>query len=375
MLQHPKGIKLPALHQGSVIRRPDLPPRSTGHTTETPTGTGPAVARQLLTPYHNLVDPIERKIYNLVSWDRAALSLRGSSFTGGWETNHAGVRNIQWSIVGYAADMPNLPPAALKWLAEEFLAPMLEINKIPNSWSKSYGPDDGIVLASIHSPIRMGGQEWYNFSGVTYHQTIPGQDHWDMGKIDWRNLTRLIKADQYNEQESTRPVTYPGENSVISFGDQGPEVRRLEQLLVDYFPTLVPEKMRPDAKFGKLTRRAVRAVQRELGVTPDGYWGPHSVQAFKRWRRELGEAVANGVKPDPEKDKVALILRRQDNVTDRLVEDISSLEVKFMSLYKLLGNKDHPATKGLLEMIQELKQEIERLDKMNNNLRRELKKE
>ena len=271
--------------------------------------------------------------------------------------------------------MQDLPRGALKWLAEEFLVPMLEINKIPNVWSRSYGAGEGIVLATIHSPIRMGGQEWYNFSGITYHQTVPGQDHWDMGKIDWKNLQNLIKADQYNEQESTKPMTIPGESGIIGFGDIGPEVKTLEQMLVDFFPDLVHENLKPNGKFGKLTRYSVRMEQRELGVQPDGYWGPGSVRAFKRWKRELAEAITSGVKPDPEKDKVKVMLNRQDRLADDISDRMTQLEQKFSHLYKLLGNRDHPATKGLLELIQESKEDAEKLDKINTNLRRQLKRE
>ena len=375
MIQHPKGIKLEARSQGGVIRRPDLKPRSVGHTTETPTGTARAVARQLLYPYHNLVDPITREIFNLVSWDRSALSLRGSSYTGGWETNHAGVRNIQWAVIGYAADMDDLPRGALRWLAEEFLAPMLEINRIPNVWSKSYGAGEGIVLATTSSPVRMGGQEWYNFSGVTYHQIVPGQDHWDMGKIDYKNIMKIIEGTPYNDRESTKPMSIPGMESVIAYGDEGKEVERLEQLLLDYFPTLVGDKFKVNGKFGKPTRFAVRMAQRELGVKPDGYWGPDTARAFRRWKRELAEAVANGIKPDPEKDKIKTLMGRQDRVSDDVLDQLNEIERKFTNLYRLLGNKNHPATEGLLEMIQNAKEDMGRLEKITTNLHKQLDKD
>lgn len=369
MNQHPNGITVEARASGNEIRRPDLPARSTGHTTETPPGSGLSVARQLLWPYHNLVDPYNQLIYNLIPWDKAALSLKGSYSTGGTETNHAGRRNIQWAIVGYASRMQDLGPGHLRWLAEVFFEPMLRINEIPNRWSMTYGADQNIILASINSPIRMSNAEWEGFSGVTYHQQVPGQDHWDAGKLDYANLQRLIENDRPTVGD--RPVQIPGMFSVLGFGDTGVEVERLQTLIRDFFPA-IGEEIRVNGKFSKQTQRMVRAVQRELGVRPDGYWGPKSANAFETWRDELAEAIVNGIKPDTvsKAERIRRNIDRQDVLADELVEKVEALEKRIAVLYKAINQQNHPMTEGLLADVQQIKDDIVKLEKMGDNLAR-----
>lgn len=373
MRQHPNGIFLQPRHDGSIIRRPDLPRRSVGHTTETPSGTAMAVARNLLWPYHNLVDIGERRIYNLISWDRAALSLRGSSYTRtGVETNHAGACNIQWSIVGYAAEMHNLGKGDLRWLAEEFLEPMLRLNKIPNVYSKTYGAHDGIVLATTSSPIRMSDDQWAKFSGVTWHQTVPGQDHWDAGKIDWAGLYAYVRNDRpISLPERDQPVSIPGMNSVLQFGDRGAEITQLQQLIKGFFPK-IGEHLVVDGHYGKSTRQAVRAVQRKLRVTADGFWGTQSALAFRSYKREIANAVAAGLKNDEAKltdeQRIDRTIDRQDRFIEEAQEKIEDIEQRFAQLYRLVGNKDHPALKGVMNTIQELSEDIKRINQTNTRL-------
>lgn len=373
MRQHPNGIFLQPRHDGNTIRRPDLPARSVGHTTETPSGTAFAVARNLLWPYHNLVDIEQRKIYNLVSWDRAALSLKGSHSTRtGAETNHAGRCNIQWSIVGYAGEMHNLGRGDLRWLAEEFLEPMLRLNKIPNVYSKTYGAHDGIVLATVNSPVRMSDSAWLNFSGVTWHQTVPGQDHWDAGKIDWAGLYAYVKNERpISLPERDQAVSIPGMHSVLQFGDRGAEVTQLQQLIKGFFPK-IGENLIVDGHYGKSTRQAVRAVQRKLKVTVDGFWGTQSALAFRSYKREIANAITAGIKNEDneltDEQRIDRTLDRQDQFIDEAREKLEDIEQKFAQLYKLVGNKDHPALKGIMGTIQDLGDDIKKIDNTNTRL-------
>lgn len=366
MTQHPAGIQLEAQHSGNEIRRPDLPARSVGHSTESPTGSGPAVARQLLYPYHNLVDPVERKIYNLVDWEKAALSLRGSSYTGGTETNHAGRRCIQWALVGYAARMGSMAPGDLRWLAEEFIEPMLRINKIPNVWSRTYGADAGFILASVHSPIRMGNKQWEDFSGITWHQTVPGQDHWDAGKLDWENLKRLVD----NERPiGERPMQIPGRHNVISLGDRGEEVKQLEQLLVDFFPDLAKD-VKVDGVFGKVTLNVVKAVQRRLKVKPDGFWGPKSALMFESYASDIAEAVVNGIKNDnlTLEERINRAVDNQNLTAEQLLDLIQTIEARYTKLYSTIDGKHNQASEGLLNLIQEARDSARKIIRIGDRV-------
>ena len=298
-MQHPNGIQVQAQRPGSTIRRPDLPPRIVLHTTETDPGTGRAVARNLAWPYHNLLEVERREILNQVPWAKAVYSLKGAYSTGGTETNHAG-RCIQFSIVDRAVRIPKLGKADLKWIAET-VAVAMQWAKVPNSWAKSYGPSDGIILASPNSPIRMSNPAWENYSGVCYHQTVPGQDHWDAGKIAYKALMAYSVGMSPSEPDVPDTGAWPGEYSPLSPGNSGPKVRSLQNLLNDYFN----KDLVVDGDYGPATTQAVREAEAFLGMRkPNGTWGPRSVVYFEEWHEELSEALVHGLKAEEaEEDK------------------------------------------------------------------------
>lgn len=196
---------------GSEPRRGDLPPRAVIHTTETDPGTLDAVARNLEWPYHLLVDVKNRRIRQLIrSLDRTAYSLRAARF----ETNHAGSHCVQISLVMRAKDAPSLSDGDLDWLTGAVLRPVSDLCGIPNAWLRFYGPNEGIVLASMSSPARMTVSEWYGFSGWCGHQHVPGQDHWDPGALNYRRLMDALEDDvipmsewmrEFNQADTSEP--------------------------------------------------------------------------------------------------------------------------------------------------------------------------
>jgi len=80
---------------------------------------------------------------------------------------------------------------------------------------------------------------------------------------DWKfDLT--VAAGEVNE-----PVTKPAD-PVLSKGAKGPDVERLQRLLIARGMKLVP-----DADFGDRTERAVKAFQKGKGLVADGICGPY----------------------------------------------------------------------------------------------------
>lgn len=69
-----------------------------------------------------------------------------------------------------------------------------------------------------------------------------------------------------------------GSIGALNIGSSGPEVRILQDTLrvwgFDPGPT--------DGNYGQKTKEAVAAVQRKLGLTADGIWGPKTLEATNR---------------------------------------------------------------------------------------------
>ena len=185
------GVWVPSPYSlGSSPRRGDLPSRGVLHTTETDPGTWDAVRRALRFPYHALVEVADRKAYQLVELDRTASSLvAGTNF----ETNHAGRHCVQFSFVMRAANTPNLTAGDLQYIADLCGWASEECGIDADVWMRTHGPNEGIVLATPSSPIRMSVPFWYGFNGWCCHQHAPSpNDHWDCGALDVATIRRLI---------------------------------------------------------------------------------------------------------------------------------------------------------------------------------------
>lgn len=114
---------------------------------------------------------------------------------GGADTNRSGPA-IQCEVVSYAST---------DWDEDTYLtvAKMLADVKRAghnfdlNNFTRFYGANEGIVLASYQSPIRMGAAEYIAFNGWTDHAHCPENAHWDIGKKDGNKIAKLANA-HYN---------------------------------------------------------------------------------------------------------------------------------------------------------------------------------
>ena len=295
-MDHPYAIRVEGrrpLGAPRKRRRRDLPAKMTVHSTETPAGTGRAVIARLEWPYSLIADPVTRELYSFGPLDGTALSLRGTHARTGEkiETNHAGLMHPQVSIVGYASKMGDLTDDELFWLADVVFAPVLDLCEIPNVWMPTLGADSGVVLASTESPARLTEDECWSFNGVLYHQSWYGNDHWDPGALDVEKIAGRI----HNRPPGKPPIRGSVTIDIIGLGDRGPQVRELQKDLNEWFDA----GLVADGVFGPITETAVRAAQREIGTTVDGFWGPKSAGAFDTYKRAVAEAVVTGTPEKP----------------------------------------------------------------------------
>lgn len=75
-------------------------------------------------------------------------------------------------------------------------------------------------------------------------------------------------------REATRPVSKP-EFPVLVLGNKGPDVERLQKLLIDRGAKIVA-----DSDFGPKTANAVKAFQKATGLVQDGRVGPATWDAL-----------------------------------------------------------------------------------------------
>lgn len=296
-MQHPHAQMLVTPGRGGTPesrRRPQDPPKLTMHSTETPPGTGRSVGRRLQYPYTLIADPYRFELFQLLpGLDWTAWSLRGTHADTGAkiETNHSGRMHPQVSLVGYAADLGELPENSLNWIADIVLAPVMEMCDIPNNWLPTYGPEDGIVLARADSPVRLTLEDCWAFNGVMWHQVWHGNDHWDAGKVAWQYLEARLNG---NAMPLPPPIDPPqGSNVILGLGDTGPEVAAHQMKLNRWFNA----ELAVDGDFGPLTEQATRDAQATIGAEVDGYWGPQSEAQFKIWKRKVGQAIIDGLRP------------------------------------------------------------------------------
>lgn len=108
---------------------------------------------------------------------------------GGVETNKAG-NVIQAEVCSYSADEwdDDTYHSVGKLLGDLQKAGLdFDLSQCPR-W---YGPNEGIVLATTSSPIRI--HDWANYNGWCAHQHVSENAHWDCGYKDCERL-RAIAA-------------------------------------------------------------------------------------------------------------------------------------------------------------------------------------
>ncbi len=172
---------------GSAYRVPSAPWRLVLHTTETvglPAYRSRTNPNSYIPPHITIRRPSAggRHVWQHRYFDQSAAALLNP---GNCETNHR--RALQIEILGYAKDSQSWPTEDYAFLAEvvDWFHDHFGIQlTYPTAYgSDAYGPN---------SRARMTCATWAAYDGVCGHQHVPGNAHWDPGRLDWDRLLAQI---------------------------------------------------------------------------------------------------------------------------------------------------------------------------------------
>lgn len=127
----------------------------------------------------------DAKIYQHYPITVAARALENRA--GGVETNRRSA--IQIEIAWTAADIANLPFAIVMRLWDWMR--WVETQTGVKQWV--HPTFRGQEASGLHSQFRMSHSDWNSFDGWCGHQHVPENTHWDPGKIDIDQLTRITR--------------------------------------------------------------------------------------------------------------------------------------------------------------------------------------
>jgi hypothetical protein len=141
-------------------------------------------------PPHLGYDVRFRSIHQYIRMDRHSLALRGA------ESDDECVFQIE--IVGFSEQSHLWPDEWCQNYGEDIIRPLREIYGVPDIHIRFYGADEGIVLATSRSPIRLSDANFRSFSGHLGHQHVPAPDeHWDPGRLQ---IQRCIEYSRVTEE-------------------------------------------------------------------------------------------------------------------------------------------------------------------------------
>lgn len=163
-------------------------PKGCIHTTEGSSLRGAENAYEDYPP-HLGYDPINRTRHQYVALNRHSYALRGSESDDEF--------CIQIEIVGYAAQTQWWSQTIYNNIARDVIGPLEKAVGIPRRALRFYGDNEGIVLASASSPIRLTNTRFRNYKGWLGHQHIPSPDvHWDPGKFQIHKCFNYLSAQE-----------------------------------------------------------------------------------------------------------------------------------------------------------------------------------
>lgn len=186
-----------------------------------------------------------------------------------WAAPGANADGLQLELAGRASQTPS------QW-ADAYSKALLERGaKVTAAWCKRYGiPPRQLTNAQL-ADGRTKGIVTHN----QVSQVFKLSSHWDPGlSFPMLSFTRLVAAiiGAKPPASSIPPLkapVYPG--VVLSLGAHGSSVRVVQNRLV-----ALGHKLTPDAQFGPLTERAVRAFQSSRKLAVDGKVGRNTWAAL-----------------------------------------------------------------------------------------------
>lgn len=170
---------------------------------------------------HFTVDPEKQRRqqhYPLSTSARALAHPKGSP-----ETNRSGA--IQVEIVGFAKDSHKWPAEVLEWLGREVVEPIHNALDFKLTYPPFVGVEAG-TIATVNAAQRFTWAEWDDFNGVCGHQHVPGNDHWDPGRLDIAHVVAAVNAPDpeptpvpHEEDDDMKIIKRPDGNAFLfAFG-------------------------------------------------------------------------------------------------------------------------------------------------------------
>ena len=241
------------------------PAKALWHTTENdPTKTTAlAVARYLNkvgSQVHLVWNPETGEMIQMIPANRAGRGL--VNLSGGVQTNRGGSAVFQIEVVGRAVNPWTSGPC--KGLAE--VVAFLRQLGIKDAWPagdlKPY-------------PASYGGARstsaWDN-SGHFGHSQAPENLHGDPGDIDQKKITGTDAPAKPAPASPVPPVFTKPKVVILTVGSRGPAVVRVQKIV----------GTTADGVYGPNTKAAVAAWQRSKKIPVDGIWGPQCEAAYKK---------------------------------------------------------------------------------------------
>lgn len=274
------------------------------HSTESPAGSINGInslfrSKPCSAP-HFTIDPAgtQRRV-QYIPWTWAACALRGGR--GGYQTNRG--RAVQMEVCGYAGEAPGWPDHVL-WQIADVIADVIKDGCPINPWNVNDMTRLSGVLATESAPQRMSPEAFKRFDGITFHVEMPFNDHWDQGKVRSLVIGEMVRDILGGAGINLPPATAgaPGSPGNVQVGYMrqgmaGGIVKFLQELLIGLGYDLGPSGA--DSQFGPATDAAVRAFQRDKGITVDGIWGPQSMQKMSEAYAPINPAPTPPPPPAP----------------------------------------------------------------------------
>ncbi|WP_406160998.1 peptidoglycan-binding protein LysM [Streptomyces canus] len=256
---------------GGDMDTPSLPGRVVWHTTESGQGNASfdAVGRYLMSigaEPHFLYDPSTDRLAQYGPIDKSARALKNDGST---RTNRTGRVCVQIEVLGRAGS-----PFTRTWKpGPNFKALMRAI--------RSWGVPDVFPMGSLASQYgdptaKRTRSTWLTKGGHYGHCNIPGNDHWDPGKID---VTALFAAAPVTSTPSTPKPSTPAKPSV--------SVAHLNAARAKDIPAKTGHTTYPTEV--KVVEAALKAEGLlDAKYAGDGSWGTTTEAAYNAFRRKVG---------------------------------------------------------------------------------------
>lgn len=270
---------------GGAMDTPSAPGRVVWHTTESGHGNtyfknvGDYLIRVGAEP-HILYDPSTDRLGQYGPLNQSARALRNDGLT---RTNRSGKVCIQIEVLARASR-----PFTEYWKpGPNFRALMRAIRSwgVPDVW-----PAGALAGHFADSTAKRNRTTWATKGGHYGHSNVPGNDHWDPGKIDKAAIFEA--APKGSTPAPSKPST--------------PAKPAPEKPTVDLSNLIAAARRDPGLKQGGTTHpadvRIVEAALKAEGLLPaayasDGSFGSSTIAAYRKWQQRCGYtgSAADGI--------------------------------------------------------------------------------